>query len=463
MAFCGACGAIVTAWFCAGCCNRSATPTGQDPPSLSVDLASIDTDGEPPAPSHRCKRIGREHTVGQASSSPANLDNLLPFATEMGRGTALPTGFAVGALRQQGHGTEAIVITTNGDGSAWGTTVIGTSHGDADAPLVFNANGRLGLAVLEPAGASRHLRLAYVQGDQVMWQAQLLQGNDESLAYDVAVGKQRGVAVWDDITKGRKVSGIYLSTFDPNSLGNPTSYKLMTEAKTDADTPRIIPRAGGFWLLWIARKPQPMKLEDDTRYQAEEIAHQWLEATPLDEQGVQVAGVSKLSPTSGHVKVYDVTAGKDDSAVVYWRDDDTPSGSSGGQMFRAELRLGALQSPERVDNERMGEGAPNLMPGWLAVADSQRATGLAALSPDGNWQGELENEPTFGAGEPVASQRNDLLIARPDGLVSRLFVVRCVRPSPDTDQKSQGLHDGRLSEGSTTAIDVRDIDASKFK
>ena len=415
-----------------GCCKRDKPSTNPAEPAPSgvgdaAESSELDSPGSKKTPA-RCKPIGRDYEVGPGSGNSENLDNMLPFATEVGRGVAYESGYAVGALRQAGQSTQAVVVSTNRDGSAWATVELATAHGDTEAPTVFASGARLGVAMLVPAGASRHLRIGRIERGSVQWQAELVQGTDESLAYDVAVGPERMVAVWDDIPKDRKVSAVCVSTLNPTSFDNPSACRVVTLPGTDADMPRVIVRPGGFWLLWIARRPQQTNTRDDNRYLAEEIPHQWLEALPLDQQGGASGSPLRLTPRDGHAKLYDVVPGADGSAIVYLRDDDTPSGSSGGELQRIVVGLGAVEGPEPVGEDGLGEGTPNLTPGWLAIASTQQPTGLGPLGDDGKLLAPVATEPSVGAGVPVASWTSDLLIARPDGMAARLSVLRCKRP-----------------------------------
>ena len=411
MVFAGAAGLL-------GCCNTDPKPSDTESPET---VSSADKENRPA----RCRMVGREEVIGQKSGNDSDLDKVLPFATELGEGVAFDGGFAVGALRQEGGGTSSIVVTSNRDGTAWRVLSIGASHGDADAPRVFARGNLLGTALLEPSGASRTLRLASVDRDRVKWGAEYLQGHDESLAYDVVLGEERGVAVWDDVPKDREVSAIYVASFDSTTFERRGDARAVTLPGTDAEMPRLVERPGGFWLFWVARRPAPGKW--DARYRAEDIDYRWLEAVPLDKVGALSGTPTKLGSQDGHVLAYDIAAMPDGSVVVMWRDDDTPSGSAGGQLLRVRVRLGGVDGPDPMENDQQGIGAPNVMPGWLAIADALGPTRLAPMNPDGSLVDHLASEVLFGAGEPVANQGDNLLVSRPDGVAMRLFVAQCGR------------------------------------
>ena len=413
-----------------GCCN--------DDPLFDKQEPDEPPEAKPQLRPARCHPIGRDEVVGARSTTDSSLDNLLPFATEVGDGVAFEAGFAVGALCQEGQGTAFAIVTTNRDASVWRTVSIKSSHGDAEAPRVFASGTLLGVALLEPSGASRSLRLGRVDRDSVHWGAEFVQGVDESLAFDVAIGVTKGVVVWDDVPKGRKASSIVLATFDPATLGKPSKPTAVTPKDTDAEMPRVIARPGGFWLFWLARRPDVDKSVDfgDTRYQAEGIDHRWIEAVPLDGVGVALGKPSRLGPSDGHVLGYGVALLGDGSAVVIWRDDDTPSGSAGGQLYRARVSLGGIDGPDLVDVDASSVGAPKVMSGWFAIGDSSGVTRLAPMAGDGTLVDRLMREDALGSGEPIANLGNDILISRPDGASARLFVVRC----------ESGVLDGGLTD-----------------
>lgn len=238
--------AVLGAW---GCCKRE--------PSVSVP-SEVPPSAEPaPAASPpRCTTLGKEIILGESGVRSDEEQDLLPFATEIGQGTTHDGGFAIGALTREGKGTASVVAMLSADGATSRLVRLAASHGDAEPPRVFAAGAVVGAAVLEPAGASRSLRIARVDGQAVAWGAEIAQGNDESLGFDVAATGTRGVAVWDDIPKDREVSGVHIATFEMPSMANPTQPRVVTLPGTDADNPRLVARPGGYWLFWVARKPE---------------------------------------------------------------------------------------------------------------------------------------------------------------------------------------------------------------
>ena len=131
--------------------------------------------------------------------------------------------------------------------------------------------------------------------------------------------------------------------------------------------------------------------------------------------------------------VFDMAPGPDDGALVVWRDDDMPSGASGGRVMRAVLRPSGIDPPSVLLDDLAGAGVPNLVGGWLAVADAADATRLAPISAAGVLGGPPAPEPDIGTGEPIAAVSDTLLVVRPAGRAVRLVVVKCKADAPPPD------------------------------
>jgi hypothetical protein len=374
--------------------------------------------------------------------------SLAPYAIEVGRGTAFDGGFAVGVLRDQDGGSVASVATLGADGQGGALVKLARSRGDMDAPVVAGRGRAVLAAMLEPNASGRAIKLAKVDGGMVTWGPELSEGRDESLALDLATSGARAVVAWDDITKDQKRSNVLIATFDPESMRSITAAHPVSAPKVDADSPRLLARPGGYWLAYVARgeakddangaapEPQPKpkgkakskKTDDDaedTDYAAETIDPRWIEILPLDESGAATATPRAITPKDGHVLAFDLGAGPDGGAIVAYRDDDTPSGSSGGRVISVIVRPGGAGEPWVIADEGLGSGAPVLAPGWLAVADISGGTRLAGMDDKGELRGELVVEPSLFGGELLAAGPSGIFLARPMGRAMRLYVVRC--------------------------------------
>ena len=369
---------------------------------------------------------------GDAGGEPAaqedeeEFDELAPFAVELGRGTTFEGGFAVGALRDGEGGSVAMVTTIGLDGRGGKLVRLGRSRGDFDAPTVSGYKGSVLAAMLEPNAGGRSLRLARVSGDQVVWGPELSEGRDESLAVDLAASGGGAVVVWDDVTKDGKQTMVMLAPFDPETMKGKGEPRPVSPPKQDAETPRLAARPGGLWLAYAvvgtAKKPK----DEDTGLVGEAIAPRWIEVLPLDEHGAAVGLPRAVTPKDGHALAFDVEPSEDGGMVVTYRDDDTPSGSSGGRVLSVWVRLSGVGEAKLLTEEPSSTGVPDLMPGWLAVSSLSGATRIGTMTPRGELVGELRAEPLLGNGEVLAATRAALLVARPAGKAMKLSVMQCV-------------------------------------
>jgi hypothetical protein len=379
-------------------------------------------------------------------------DDLAPFAVEVGRGALFEGGFALGARRDAEGGAVAMVATLGLDGSAGKLVRLGRSRGDLDPPVVTGAGSAVLAALLEPNASGRAIKIAKVVGGEVTWGAELAEGRDDSLALDIAAAGPRALVAWDDLPQGEKRSRVMLASFDVATMRSVTTARPVTSPAIDADTPRLIARPGGYWLAYLARAPQvkaPVKPtanqgatsalptgsakagaprgddRDDEGPSGEAIGYAWIEVAPLDENGAPTAAPRAVTPKDGHALAFDVELGEGSAAIIAWRDDDTPSGASGGRISTALVRPSGAVETRLVAEESFGAGVPDLLPGWLSVSGASGTTRIAALNDKGEIQGTLDPEPSLGTGEPLAASGDRVLVARPAGKAMRVAVLRC--------------------------------------
>jgi hypothetical protein len=424
----------------------------------------------PPAPA-RCVDVARDAFVigdapaprpAAAPSDDAPIpagddpdDPLAPFAVSLGRGATFDGGFAVGALRDAEGGTVAMIATLSADGKDGKLTRLARSRGDLEPPVLAGAGSSVLAVMLEPNAAGRSLKIAKVAGGEVTWGAELAEGRDESLAVDLATAGERAVIVWDDVLKDTKRSSVILASFDVASLRSTTQPRPVSPPSVDADSPRVVARPGGYWLAYVAQaaekeradrddpsaKPKskrPAKNEIDEERGGEAILNRWLEVIPLDETGAAVSAPRAVTPKNGHVLGYDVELGEDGAVLLAWRDDDTPSGSSGGRVSTVLVRLGGVGEARVVAEEGVGAGVPELLPGWLFVAALSGPARLGPVTPAGELAGELIPEASLGVGgEALAATKAALLVARPAGKAMKLSVMKCTPSAAATDSPPQ--------------------------
>lgn len=449
--------------------------TGSDPPAPPKPTPAASTTAEPaPAAPQgaRCEEIsGDPFIIGDAPPSPKAAasaasdagpiadpaeeidDPTAPFAVEVGRGAVFDGGFAVGARRDEKGGAVAMVATLGLDGKGGQLVRLGRLRGDLDPPVVAGAGGAVIAVMVEPnagnpnLGGGRALKVAKVEGTQVTWGPELPEGRDESQALDVAASAQRAIVAWDDLVgTTEKRSVIMLATIDLATMKVISPARAISAKDEDAERPRLVARPGGYWLAYAVRgnaDPKKKKAkradEEDDRELGEAITTSWISLMPLDETGAPTAAGRAVTPKSGHMLSYDLELGEEGAAIVAWRDDDTPTGSSGGRLLMTLARLGGGGEPRELAEETGGAGVPDLLPGWLSLASVNGPTRIAALSPRGELIDELTPEKSLGAGVPIASMRDAILWARPMGKPMRLSVVRCKqRPVSDAGAADAG-------------------------
>jgi hypothetical protein len=358
-------------------------------------------------------------------------DEALPFATEVGDGVAWAGGFAVGAIQEVEHAFALTVVTMGPEGQNPRTISLGTAHGDLEPPRLAARGNLIALGVLSPEPNGRALRLGKIEDGKLTWGATVHQKGGESQAFDLAIADKKGIVVWDE--DGPKGGVIQTSTFDPGNIGTASIPRTISAPEKDVESPRLLTRPGGYWLLYIAQRAGGD--DSDAHFVAEEMGYRWIEIVALDANGSPVAPPRAVSPADGHVLVFDAGPSADGGAVVVFRDDDTPSGAEGGRVLRAVVHPGSIDRPTALVEEGVGAGTPNLLPGWLSVIDAADATRLAPLSPTGELGGALGMEPIIGSGEPVAGASDRLLVARPAGRAVKLLVVRCKAESPPASDR----------------------------
>lgn len=379
------------------------------------------------------KPTTRARTDAGADEVDEEFDELAPYAVELGRGAVTSDGFAVGALRDGDGGSYAMVARIGADGRNGKLMRLGRSRGDFDAPTVTGYKDSVLAAMLEPNAGGRAIRVAKVTGDQVTWGPEVSEGRDESLAVDIATSGDRAVLVWDDVSKDGKRTMIMIESFDPQTMRSEGATRPISSPKNDAELPRLAPRPGGYWLAYAVVGEGKRPKDEDTGLGGEAIQPRWVEVVPLDERGHPVSTPRAITPKDGHALAFDIEASDDGGMILAYRDDDTPSGSTGGKVMTIWVRLSGVGEPQLVTEESNSTGVPDLLPGWMAIASLSGATRLGPLSAKGELLGELRREPEIGNGEVLAATKASLLIARPAGKAMKLSVVECVAEEPTLD------------------------------
>ncbi|NUO52423.1 MAG: hypothetical protein HOV80_26545, partial [Polyangiaceae bacterium] len=344
------------------------------------------------------------------------------------------------------------------DGSTGTPIRLSRSRGDLDPPVVAAAGTGFVVALIEPNAGGRAVRVARVDGDKVAWGAELRESNDESLALDIAVTGDRGLVAWDAIEDER--SYVAVSGFKAANVGDATGARRLTPKTTDAEAPRIVSRPGGFYVVYLVRgqesareaarpseaapgvdKPKKKKEPkgdkrapgevDETRG-GEAVTSAWLEVVLVDASGAPSGDPLRVTPDDGHVISFDAAPAADGGLVLAYRDEDSPTGAGGGMVKMIRIAAGGgISGSHQSDEGTPSDGAPTLLPGWVAIPTLRGADLLARLGNDGLPSEPLLADPSLGRGEPIAARGDQLLVAEPEGKAMRLRVLSCgERPAP---------------------------------
>jgi hypothetical protein len=303
------------------------------PPRCKAVSSEAFVVGEKPA-----TRVRADAGAGDGGEIPGDdaeeeFDELAPYAVELGRGAVMSDGFAVGALRDGDGGSYAMVARIGADGRNGKLVRLGRSRGDFDAPTVTGYKDSVLAAMLEPNAGGRAIRVAKVTGDQVIWGPEVSEGRDESLAVDLASSGDRAVLVWDDVSKDGKRTMVMIESFDPQTMKSDGASRPISSPKSDAEVPRLIARPGGYWLAYAVVGEGKRPKDEDTGLGGQAIEPRWVEIVPLDERGQPIALPRAVTPKDGHALAFDVEASDDGGMILAYRDDDTPSRSTGGKVM----------------------------------------------------------------------------------------------------------------------------------
>jgi hypothetical protein len=421
---------------------------------------------EPRAPAPRCVEVSKApYVVGDEAPRPAgaepsasgepaeeNEDPTAPFAVEVGRGAAFDHGFAVGVRRDAEGAAMVMLATVNPDGSNGALVRLGRSRGDLDPPVVAAAGASVLAVVIEPNASGRALKVAKVTGTDVSWGPEFPEGRDDSLVAGVASSGSGAVVVWDELSGvgDSQRSAVMLASFDVATMRDVKRARTVSPKESDASAPHVTSRPGGYWLAYLVRgaeeakkhgkNPKDKGEDDENEDQGEAIFTSWVEVVPLDESGSPMSASRAITPKGGRVVSFDLAPADNGNALVAWREDDAPTGASGGKVSVALMRLGGGGEPHVLSEKEGGTGAPDLLPGWISIASVNGPTRMAALSATGGLLDDLAPETSLGAGEPVAASQDAILWARPAGKAMRLSVLRCQRPldTPNTPTPTDG-------------------------
>lgn len=386
--------------------------------------------------------------IGKPSTQPDPEQQAidLPFAVEIGGARNLDKGYLVAALRSVGKETHAMLASVSEDSAAGRVVELGRVHGDVEPPVLATRKDKVVVGVADHDASGSIVRLATVSqaasNPSVTWGALPSIGSDESQAFDIALGDQRGVLVWDDFKKADGYGTVWSLSFSLDDPSSVTPARVVSPKGQDVEAPQLAERPGGYWLAWIAHsklkpaapaasaKAPPAELDSENLV---DLGKRWIEVARLDENGVRQGEPLQIGSKDGHVLVFDLAAGPDGSAWLAWRDDATSPGAERRTVLLASLNASGTVTELKLEDERVGAGVPRLVgvegadkqAAWLALGTVGDRTTFVALSPQFKLLEALDNDPLVGSADMLAAHGDRVLLSKPSGLAAELSVARC--------------------------------------
>jgi hypothetical protein len=368
-------------------------------------------------------------------------DGGAPDDLEIGDGILHADGEAVGVVHHTAAGRVAGVALVAREGSALKVVDLAPTLGDAPPPrLVSRPKDIVAAAYTAPragvgAGATRDLTLYSIAPDDAARPlSNLQQQRDDSLAFDLAWGENRGIVVWDEAASASR-GVVRAATFSAEQRLGPS--RDVSPPDSDAELPRVVSTGGGFVVVWLARSADtPTADAESSALEAigEARTHGWLEMIAVDERGAARGSVRRLTPPSGHVTAYDMQplGGTRGTLLFVAKDEGEEVDGSGGALLRVRVTGDSVEPPVAFTTDGLGRGAPTLVGGlegqplslaWVASHEHLR---LLPLDPLGAPSAAASAEPAMDEARPLLSLgAGTMLVATPLDPAAQLRTFAC--------------------------------------
>lgn len=354
-------------------------------------------------------------------------------------GDAIVTSDAlwVGVVRGEGKKRLAGLVKAALDLTSQKIVEIAPSGGDDPPPSPRLARGAT--AVTYFTRSPRKLQIARVDAAGTLGKIDAIvpQQSDESLAYDVAWPEGQGteasapLVAWDedappstDMTKV-PILGVPDRGVVKVQLGvDGAKSRVASPETSDAESPRLAPRKGGYWLAWLARKPDPRE-DGGVRAEGpgEHRAFRWVELVALDAKGEAASPVRRVSPAQGRVVAFDLARGATDRELVVLVQDEAARAEGGGERLVRYVvdgeKADKIEGSDLVD-AGIGQALAEIVPApwqgsqpqrWLSFADVRERTHLVPLGAGVRSAGAPTAEPTLDGARVLASGPGDTVFA----------------------------------------------------
>jgi hypothetical protein len=279
---------------------------------------------------------------------------------------------------------------------------LGPSRGDDPPPRPFaGPGGEVWVAWYAPtqgdAGGARtrvlEVRAADASDGGARRGGAVVQAIDESLAFDVAAAGDSAIVAWDeDAPPGdRGVVKVQLLGAGPRAA---------SPDGTDAESPRLAPRAGGgYWLAWLARRPEAVDASAELEGPGESRTYRWVEVRELNAAGEPAGDVMTIGGPTSHTRSFELTSHARGALVVTVDDaGGTAAYAVGGKRVVALPQVDGGAGKVTPDLVALEAGA-----GWLSWADEADDVHLLPLFADGGL-GLGTDEPALAGARMIAAQ-----------------------------------------------------------
>ena len=327
---------------------------------------------------------------------------------EVGRAQVMADGTILVGLLRNGEAAIATLRTSKDEVTFAKVDPLGPVVGDAPPPEVLLA-GKSSYALYyarDAADAGRTARrLRFVRLGPAGAILDLPpESIDESMAFDGAFsGDDDALLAWDDLEGDHGV--VRIVAVRHGALGEARTY---ASSGGDATGPHVLSAPDGYWLVWSAKKVD--LLADGAPRQPPEHALEgpgelrsvdWIDALKVDRDGHAIGGVVHVTPTDGHVGVFEASSLGADAFDVFARD-----AAKGSQLTHVSVRGGKPGPSVVLPGPTMALGLPLLFPwknDWLLYADLADRTMLVPLnSQDRVATGAASWERGFDDGEVLS-------------------------------------------------------------
>lgn len=369
------------------------------------------------------------------------------------------TQIAIGVVRKDGGKRVASVVVAPLDLASVKTIDVGASLGDDPPPALRlrlggaqpqdkalyaaffarKTGADAGAAQKIPVGTpnvTRELAIAKLENNALGPAIGTVQQHaDESLAFDYAWthGATAPIVAWDEdapVPEGKL--GADRGLVKVQILGE--AARVASPEGTDAEAPRLVARPGGYWLAWIAKRPErpgrapsgeSAATKDDAGYElegpGEHRAFRWVEAVALDAKGKEASPVRRVTPERGHVVTFELTAAAG-AAFVLAQDEGASSEGAGGRIVRHPLDEGAAGAKEKAEVIHLADAGvghalaeltlPSLGgPRWVAWTDTAERVHVAPITADLKTSGPGSLEPAFEGARLLATGAGNTVYA----------------------------------------------------